>query len=1069
MHSRILAPALTIVAGIGLALPGSPATAQQAHLPTHVNDCWSTDRVAPVVDSLSVSPGVVHTDTSAIVRFTVKAHDLGGPGPRTGVGRVEVSLQNKVGGGGVAATYLTRGSDGLWHGAATVPAGRKGTYDAEVRVWDRSGDGTITLQTGEGEQRFFGHVMEATGTTTPPPPPDTTPPSLTAFHVSAGEVDTRKKGQTLTLTATATDDVSGVASFRVDFQPNNGSGAHHTLLRRVGTSDDFQGEARFRTATGNHYEGLGVVVTDLAGNTAGYGRGGLRKLGVTPRIRVLSGPQDPRGPRVVRMLQAAPSVDVHPHGQWYPVRLLMTDPQGVTSVSAHLRGETPDVTLHRVSGTRSRGVWAGRLRVHRCSFGPVTVPLHVNATDGHRVTHGTAVRAVRILSPDRTPPRVARNVGRLADGVPLLRARPRHLDQDRSDLRHEPGPDLRHLEVPRGSRRSLTPSELPDRIGLARDLLPGRLRHSCSDSSTGSPGCTSTSWTPTATRSTSTRPSTRKRSTEMTMTAHRLHTARRVALTTAASLALAAGALSLPHATAATGATGATRATRATGAAAAMGAAASTTPPTHANRCWPRDNGAPVIDSFTVTPSVVDTTAGPVTVHLTVAAHDTGGPGPAVGVGSAQVDLSPESPTPASAGLYLDRPLTLGSDGLWHATARLPRGAVGTLDAVVSVADRVHSPILPTVGRFGYGAGFHGAGHRYTAVAQVSSSPSDTTAPTLTGLSLSSQHVNTQAKARLVTVTATAADVGTGVASVIVDILPAAHRAPSHHVVLDRVGSTDQYRGSTTFLRWLGNHQEGVNVAVTDRTGNATYLRPRQLAARGLPAQVTVVSGPRDTRGPRIELRKAARSIDVRKHGRWYVVRAHVTDPQGVSFVRINLKDLNLRPVHLHLHRVSGTVHHGIWAGRIRVPRCVPGPITSRLRVVAQDSHGVWGSAPARNVRIHSANLVSPTLSRADWRGSPQTFTFSEPVHGISADNVQVYDNDTSSGPHPLAGSWRCRNAKGHKVDCLTGSVAMASFTSSDPSRVAGVVVWEPEHHLAVLDAHGNPFTYPSVAPDVED
>jgi hypothetical protein len=489
--------------------------------------------------------------------------------------------------------------------------------------------------------------------------------------------------------------------------------------------------------------------------------------------------------------------------------------------------------------------------------------------------------------------------------------------------------------------------------------------------------------------------------------------------------------------------------------------------PTHANSCWPRDNGAPVIDSFNVTPSVVDTTAGPVTVHLAVAAHDTGGPGPAVGVGSAQVDLSPESPTPASAGLYLDQPLALGSDGLWHGTATLPRGTVGTLDAVVSVADKVSVPVLPTVGRFGYGAGFHEAGHRYTAVAEVSASPSDTAPPTLSGLSLSSQHVNTKAKVRRVTVTATATDVGTGVASVVVDIIPAAHRAPSHHLVLDRVGSTDQYRGSTTYLRWIGNHHEGVNVAVTDRTGNATYLRTRKLAAMGLPSQVTVDSGPLDTRGPRIELRQAARSIDVTQHGRWYDVRAHASDPQGVSFVRINLRPLNLRPI--RLHQVSGTVHHGIWSGRIRVPRCVPGPVTSRLRVVAQDTHGVWGTAPTRSVRVHSADLISPTVSHADWRGSPQTFAFSAPVHGISADSVQVYDNDTSTGPNPLAGSWACRNAKGHTVDCVTGSVAVASFTSADPSRVAGVVVWEPEHHLAVLDAHGNPFTYPSVAPDVAD
>jgi hypothetical protein len=196
-----------------------------------------------------------------------------------------------------------------------------------------------------------------------------------------------------------------VAQVRVDFQPNNGSGAHDAVLHQVGSTDEFRGTSRFPTDTGNHYEGLGAVVTDHAGNTFGYGRGGLRRLGLTPRIRVVSGPKDAQGPHLDRVLQAAPSVDVTKRGRRYPVRVLMNDPQGVRSVSAHLRGETGDVALQRVSGTAVRGVWAGRLRVPRCSYGPLTSPLHVNATDGHRVSHGARVRTVRIISPDRTPPR----------------------------------------------------------------------------------------------------------------------------------------------------------------------------------------------------------------------------------------------------------------------------------------------------------------------------------------------------------------------------------------------------------------------------------------------------------------------------------------------------------------------------------------------------------------------------------------------------------------------------------------------------------------------------------------
>jgi hypothetical protein len=48
--------------------------------------------------------------------------------------------------------------------------------------------------------------------------------------------------------------------------------------------------------------------------------------------------------------------------------------------------------------------------------------------------------------------------------------------------------------------------------------------------------------------------------------------------------------------------------------------------------------------------------------------------------------------------------------------------------------------------------------------------------------------------------------------------------------------------------------------------------------------------------------------------------------------------------------------------------------------------------------------------------------------------------------------------------------VFRATFVPDDPHAAnPGVVDWEPEHRLGVLDAHGNPFDGESLSPDVID
>jgi len=161
----------TLVLAGGLAgIPRADAVASAAALPTHVNGCWSTDKVPPVIDSLVATPSTVDADSGPVeVPLTVAAHDVGGPGPATGIGRVAVRLE--PGSAATGATFgtelravLHHGSDGLWHGAVTVPAGTNATYTALVSARDRSADGTMSTQSPPRDASREFPAFEATST-----------------------------------------------------------------------------------------------------------------------------------------------------------------------------------------------------------------------------------------------------------------------------------------------------------------------------------------------------------------------------------------------------------------------------------------------------------------------------------------------------------------------------------------------------------------------------------------------------------------------------------------------------------------------------------------------------------------------------------------------------------------------------------------------------------------------------------------------------------------------------------------------------------------------------------------
>jgi hypothetical protein len=153
--------------------------------------------------------------------------------------------------------------------------------------------------------------------------------------------------------------------------------------------------------------------------------------------------------------------------------------------------------------------------------------------------------------------------------------------------------------------------------------------------------------------------------------------------------------------------------------------------PSHVNHCWSSDNGYPVVDDATFSPSSVDVSSAPATVTMTVHAHNTRGPGPASGIRQVLALLTwPRSTRSAPPGVIRTAPQT------WQATIVVPEGtAPGEVSAEIEIED---------------GNGFTYAmpqGGPKPSLHVTDSSP-DTTPPTLSDFTMTPTDVNTTHHAR---------------------------------------------------------------------------------------------------------------------------------------------------------------------------------------------------------------------------------------------------------------------------------------------------------------------------------
>ncbi len=341
-------------------------------------DCVSSDNGDPQVTAVTVSPTTVDvTQRPQTVTVTATARDTGGPGPASGLRRVEVSLvhgddENEY----VALKPVMRGQ---WVGALTIP---RWTPDgvwrlSQAYVQDRVGQ--EMLYGGEDPMPFHAALrIVSTG--------DRTSPRLTGLSFTPKAVNTSHRPRYVRFTARARDDQTGVAGVTVVLMsPATGRVAYAALTKKPGSSMTYRGRVVIpRWIRSSRWRMWFVVVFDRAGNDKVYSSGALAKLGFQRHLRVVSRPDRTRptitgfrrGPGALDVRRASGKVTVTVHAR-------DTGP-GVRRVDASFSGigdPSVDVSLHRVSGTARNGVWLGTATIRPCPALSQTLTASAEVTD----------------------------------------------------------------------------------------------------------------------------------------------------------------------------------------------------------------------------------------------------------------------------------------------------------------------------------------------------------------------------------------------------------------------------------------------------------------------------------------------------------------------------------------------------------------------------------------------------------------------------------------------------------------------------------------------------------------
>jgi hypothetical protein len=351
-----------------------------------LNDCISSDNGDPVLTGMTVTPFVDVTTEAKEVSFSLTVDDVGGPGPASGLRRVEVSFgEPLVDDFGDTYHVLHKDASGSWVGSVVVqPGSRSGPWQINgVFLTDRARNHRA-LWTEDLETARFPTAVAVTST------PDTTRPRIVDFRSTPGPVDTRRTSRLVTFTATVFDRVAGVAEVDLSGDMNGATitgkgydGDFLTLSQVPGSPDTFRGSMRVRRWVGDGtWKVRSLSVRDKVDNFRFYSYNRLGELGFRRGLKIISR-TDTRPPELTRFALRPSQVDVRTEDGRIVVRAHAVDTRsGVDRVTASVGRRYLDLAL--VSGTRRDGVWRGVLTLPRCTASAGQRRVNVDVADRAR-------------------------------------------------------------------------------------------------------------------------------------------------------------------------------------------------------------------------------------------------------------------------------------------------------------------------------------------------------------------------------------------------------------------------------------------------------------------------------------------------------------------------------------------------------------------------------------------------------------------------------------------------------------------------------------------------------------
>ena len=481
------------------------------------------------------------------------------------------------------------------------------------------------------------------------------------------------------------------------------------------------------------------------------------------------------------------------------------------------------------------------------------------------------------------------------------------------------------------------------------------------------------------------------------------------------------------------------------------------------NDCASVDNGDPVLDSLTMSPTSVDVTGADAIVTISAEAHDTGtidplttveDPGSVSGVDHIDVTIDP----PTGTRLDSSSVRLVESAGEFTGSLTVPRWSVPGDWSIqhLTVYDRAGNYTELSDADMPFAHVIHA-----TSIA-------DTTGPVLRHVSFSPSRVDTTARSRKVTFRVRATDTESGVRDDVALLV----RRPGwgNQQVLLRHVSGNVYLGNLRVPRWVGDSTWRLrNVTLHDKQANMTHVRRKRLTALGFPRRLRVLSGDEEGR-PRITgFSRTPALVDVRTSNGKVTLTVKARDSlSGVADVTVALRRPDVgTSVISRLRRVSGTAKDGTWRGTVRFERCATPAMVLHAELIIGDRAGNFREYAElrpgwpKTVTIAAADHIAPFAELTNSPPPPDGpvgIEFNEPVSGLD-DHTAVVAPLTAQGTpgDSISGSWTCANSAG-AVDCLEGPVSTASYTPTEALPDGDYVVQlDPEHYLGLTDLAGNP------------